>query len=110
MNLAADRRSETRHSCKQEALCRRGGSWWLAQVKDISPAGVGLWMEPRFEPGTGLTVELFPSTTQEVSMQVQVVRSQSDRGDGAGWLHGCTIQSRFSAPEMQNLLQRVTHS
>jgi hypothetical protein len=57
-----DRRAFERHPTDVEVLCRPlGGSRddaWHARLQNISPGGVGLLLERRFEAGTMLVVDL----------------------------------------------------
>jgi hypothetical protein len=99
-----------RHPCDLQAACQAvvargaGDSLWSATVRNISCGGVGLVLDRRFEPGTGLTIEI-PQTTssRDTTLFVRVVHVR-DLTEGK-WLVGCAFLSELSMDEIADLLR-----
>jgi hypothetical protein len=75
---------------------------WPAQVRDLSPGGIGLLIKRRFEPGTLLAVEL-QSMTQSFSrtLVARVIHAKSQ--GGGDWVIGCILASRLDEDELEAL-------
>ena len=80
-------RVHERQSCELPTSCQPAASFgnpeckWSGVVRDISPGGLQLSLTRRFEPGTGLAVELARHDTDKVStvfVKVVNVRRQED--------------------------------
>src|SRR5205823_7885001 len=98
-----------RHSCKVPSHCQPASAFgkedlkWPATLENISQSGVCLNLRRRFEPGTGLTLELPGAATQDayvVLAKVVHVRRQ----ENGYWFLGCKFISELSEDEMQRLL------
>jgi hypothetical protein len=68
-------------------------------IQNVSSTGIGLVLGRRFEPGTTLSVEL-PGTDRRplLARVVQVQRQPDGR-----WLLGCTLASRLSEEEVEQM-------
>jgi hypothetical protein len=77
---------------------------WPATIKDVSIGGVRLLLRRRFEPGTGLQIEL-PTVdgSDSYSVLVKVVYALSD-GQG-GWNLGCKFASQLGEDELRRVVQ-----
>jgi hypothetical protein len=101
-------RVSERHSCGLETSCQPPTVWgdkdlkWSARIEDISQSGLSLVLRRRFEPGSGLAIELPATATSPAStVLVRVVRVQQHAGS---WLLGCAFVSRLSEEELKTLL------
>ncbi|MCS6851805.1 MAG: PilZ domain-containing protein [Gemmataceae bacterium] len=75
---------------------------WPAQVRDLSPRGIGLLLKRRFEPGTLLAVEL-QSLSQSYSRTL-VARVVHAKAQSSGdWMIGCMLASRLDEDELEAL-------
>jgi hypothetical protein len=77
---------------------------WAATIHDISVCGIGMILQRRYEPGTGLTIELPDSesdTTYTVLARVVHVKKQRD----GRWHLGCNFVSELSEEEVETLIQ-----
>jgi hypothetical protein len=80
-----------RHACKVPALCQPAASnemRWEAVIEDISKSGVRLRLRRRFEPRSGLAVEL-PGKNGHETVHVKVMNVESD-GNGS-YVLGCHL-------------------
>jgi PilZ domain len=98
-----------RQSCQLPVACQPAAALgneetrWLGTVRDVSQGGIRLTLERRFEPGTGLAVELPQDElgdTRTVLVKVVHVRRQEDKH----WSLGCKFISEMSEEEMRRLL------
>lgn len=102
-------RVSERFSCDVAVSCQppsawRGGRDWPARIRDVSSGGLRLLLRRRFEPGTGLAVEVAGAEDDAPStLLVRVVRVRAE-ADGC-WLLGCTFVSPLGEEEIQGLLQ-----
>src|ERR1700681_3814968 len=97
----AECRVYERHSCRVPALCQPAASnemRWEAIVEDISKSGVRLRLRRRFEPRSGLAIEL-PGKHGDApeTVYVKVVHVRSD-GEGS-YVLGCRFMSELSDEE-----------
>jgi hypothetical protein len=100
----AECRVYERHACKVPALCQPAASnemRWEAIVEDISKSGVRLRLRRRFEPRSGLAVEL-PGKNGHETVYVKVMNVESD-GNGS-YVLGCKFMSELSDEEVERLL------
>jgi diguanylate cyclase (GGDEF)-like protein len=92
-----EKRASVRVLCHRGARVRAQGQTveGAATVRDISVAGVGLYLGQAFPPETVLIVE--PLTPGARTLLARVVRV-----DGApnGWLHGCELATHLDAEEL----------
>jgi PilZ domain len=74
--------------------------WCLAQVRDISVAGIGLVLSRRFEPGMILTIDL-PRTSPRFSpmLLARVVHATEQR-EGE-WVIGCEFANHLSPEDLR---------
>jgi hypothetical protein len=106
-----DCRVRPRHACDLEASCQpvaaRGehDCQWPGTIRDISSIGVGLVLRRRFEPGSGLAIEVPAQGDRGEETLLARVRHATRLPDGR-WLHGCSLISELSDDEMQRLLGR----
>jgi len=105
-----DCRVTTRRTCNFQTSCEptsvRGDRdiKWAATINDISVGGIGMVLQRRYEPGTGLTIELPDSasdTTYTVLARVVHVKKQRD----GRWHLGCNFVSELSEEEVETLIQ-----
>src|SRR5437764_9646563 len=75
-------------SCQPAAAFGNAESKWSGVVRDISPGGLQLSLTRRFEPGTGLAVELARHDTDKVSTVFVKVVNVRRQEDGL-WALGC---------------------
>jgi hypothetical protein len=87
-----ERRATLRQSSDLEGYCEGASGhsdevWWLAQVRDLTPRGIGLLVQHRFEPGTLLLIELSSvDHCVNQTFRARVVHATLEEG---GWLLGC---------------------
>jgi hypothetical protein len=99
-----------RHSCELPSKCQPASSIgkenlkWPARLENISQGGVCLNLRRRFEPGTGLTIEL-PSTDGQDAYAVLAKVVHVRRQENGFWFLGCKFISELSDDEMQRLLR-----
>lgn len=96
-----ERRAAARCPSGQDAVCHpaAGAAAMPAHVLDVSPRGVGLLVQRRFEPGTLLVLELAGAARRPVSVLARVVRLAA-RSDG-WWLVGCTFFGEVDEEELR---------
>jgi diguanylate cyclase (GGDEF)-like protein len=96
-----ERRATVRTLCGLPARIRREGEGedgdeaTFAAVRDLSIAGVGLYLTRRLPEGAVLTVE--PLASGARTLLARVVHTTPD---GGGWRHGCELSSRLSPHEL----------
>jgi hypothetical protein len=107
---AAERRAWVRYPCEQITSCQGAlasrGKDWPTKVLDVSPGGIALVLERRFEPGTLLQVQLRDQTDQSTwGVYVRVVRiTAAGSGRDDGWLVGCEFARPLNDEELRTLL------
>jgi len=98
-----------RQACDLEAACRplAGRSsqnpLWSAVVRDLSPGGIGLIVERRFERGTSLTVEVPETGTRPAVTLFGRVAHVTALPDNR-WLIGCAFALQLDTEKLQSLL------
>jgi hypothetical protein len=102
-----ERRAWVRVPCNLEAMYQPGQGrldhmWWFAQVRDLSPRGIGLLLERRLEPGTRLSIAL-NSTSQDVSKTLEADVIHVSPQSGQVWLTGCSFVSTLNDDEFGGL-------
>src|SRR5262245_47309723 len=103
-----ENRSWERFPCGLTTTCQpvaaRGGSEfaWPAQIRDLSQGGLGIILNRRFEPGTGLAIDI-PETDAYPGDTLLCRIVHATRWDGQ-WLLGCALVSPLSEEELQRLL------
>jgi PilZ domain-containing protein len=87
-------------SCKPLTVRQPDEGWCLAQVRDISVAGIGLVLSRRFEPGMILTIDL-PRTSPRFSpmLLARVVHATEQR-EGE-WVIGCEFANHLSPEDLR---------
>jgi hypothetical protein len=80
---------------------------WDATIEDISKSGLCLRLRRRFEPRSGLAVELPGDGQEGYTVYVKVIHVRSD-GDGF-WYLGCRFMSELSEDELRRLVGLSDH-
>ena len=99
-----------RHDCAMQATCQSVASrsdhdlMLQGKIRNISIGGVGLVVERRFEPGTGLFIECQTNDKGALGPFMARVVHATARPDGT-WLLGCSFVSKLTAEEIGDLLQ-----
>jgi hypothetical protein len=88
-NLGAKVRWEERDGDQEE----------FAVVRDLSPLGVGLYLERPLPADSLLTVE--PFSPEARTLLARVIHATPEEG---GWRHGCELSSRLSEEEIRRWL------
>ncbi len=95
-----------RRPCAVPTTCQPPSSWckdpWPATIRDISTAGLSLTLGRRFEPGSGLAIEL-PNEDGSSHTILAKVGQVHPHPEG-GWLLGCDFISELSEEEVQTVL------
>jgi hypothetical protein len=74
---------------------------WQATVNNISAGGIGLLLQRRFEPGTGLAIEL-PDADFTYTVFVRVIHALAQ--PNGRWLLGCSFVTPLSEERLNALL------
>ena len=102
-----DQRAWVRYPATGEVLYRimpdEAGPFKKAKVANISPAGIGLFLDDKLDPGTVLTVELHRSEGRADLEILACVVYLTPRREG-GWAVGCNFIHELGDGEMQDLL------
>ena len=102
-----------RQSCELPVACQPAAAFgreltrWSGTIRDVSQGGLRLILERRFEPGTGLAIELPEESsgeTRTVLLKGVHVKRQLD----GYWSLGCQFVSELSDDEIQRLLPNVS--
>ena len=92
-------------SCQPPSAWRGGGREWPARVRNVSADGLCLVLRRRFEPGTGLAIEVPGAEGESPStLLARVVRVRAG-ADGC-WMLGCAFVSPLGEEEILGLLRR----
>jgi hypothetical protein len=109
---AGDSRAWVRHSargtCEYEVLAGDDGPARTARLVNLSPAGIGLLVDEKLEPGTALTVFLKRIDDQTDRPLLACVVYQTERPDGM-WAVGCNFLHELGEKELDELLW-LSHS
>jgi len=104
---AGDSRTWVRHSARgtveYEILPGDDGPPRTARLVNLSPAGVGLLVDEKLEPGTALTVFLRRIDDQTDRPLLACVVYQTERPDGT-WAVGCNFLHELGEKELDELL------
>jgi hypothetical protein len=108
--LKIERRAWLRFPSEQDIIClpvagRPVGEpevAWMGKVRDVSPAGMGLSMSRRFEPGVELIIELSVNAKGILDLPVRVVHATPDKK--GCWIIGCRFIFQLTEEERQTLL------
>jgi hypothetical protein len=105
VTLARELREAQRFACEVQTTCQPPSGWrkdpWPAVIRNVSTGGISLRLSRRFEPGTGLAIDL-PTEDGNTTTVLARVR-HVETGEG-GWLLGCTFISELSDDEVQGIL------
>lgn len=94
-----ERRATVRVLCDRTARVHQDGQENRAALRDISAAGIGLYLEERVAPDSVLVVEpLFPDARTQLA---RVVHAMPQDGK---WLHGCHLSVPLTAEELAGWL------
>jgi len=99
-----------RQACELPTACRPAASFankesaWGATICDISVGGIRLVLRRRFEPGTGLAIEL-PGADEPYTVLAKVVHVKATAN--SCWALGCQFISELSESEVERLLHWV---
>jgi hypothetical protein len=108
-------RAYVRQSCDLDVVCQpaaafgRGQAQWFGTIRDVSQGGIRLTLERRFEPGTGLAVELPEDPQAEARTVLSKVVHVRRQADGQ-WSLGCKFISELSEDEVQRLLPETSQA
>jgi hypothetical protein len=83
------------------------GSPQSGELIDLSPAGVGLLVDQKVEPGSALTVTLRRNDNKPDRTMLVCVVYLTDRPDGK-WAVGCQFLHELTEKELQELVWRST--
>jgi hypothetical protein len=106
-----DSRVHVRLACDISTSCQPTSAWgrkdsrWAAVISDISPGGISLIVRRRFEPGSGLAIEL-PGGDGEEPYTVLAKVIHVKALPGSSWALGCQFVSELSEDEVQRLLSQ----
>ncbi len=103
-------RAAVRMSFNPEILClvidQEKKEQWPAWVRDVSASGICLLIEPKFEPGAKLSLEIRTrDCTLERRMIVEVKHSAICFPNNT-WLHGCAFAELLSDADVARLAWR----
>jgi hypothetical protein len=103
--VVQDLRDTQRYPCEVQTTCQPPSGWrkdpWPAVIRNVSTGGISLRLGRRFEPGTGLAIDL---PTEDGSTSTVLARvCHLEPGEG-GWLLGCTFISELSDDEVRAIL------
>ena len=100
---ASECRIYERYSCELPTSCQPPSAWvrkdakWEAIIRDISCGGIRLQVRRRFEPGSGLAIELPGSGDQPPYIVLARVVHVTAQGDGS-WSLGCAFFTMARLP------------
>jgi hypothetical protein len=90
-------------SCQPASAVVSKEAQWSATIRNISLGGVSLNLERRFEPGTGLAIEL-PGVGGREGYTVLARVIHVNRQTDGSWSLGCQFVSALGEDEVQRLL------
>lgn len=103
----SDCRVYERHACQVPTSCQPAAAAelrWDCTIEDVSQSGLRLRLGRRFEPRTGLGIEIPGKDGQEpATVYVRVVHVRRDE-DGS-YVLGCKFMSELSDEELQRMVQ-----
>lgn len=99
-----ERRARVRFACARKSSCRptTQEGQWPAQARNISAAGLNLFLNRRFERGSLLVIELSGITEDSSCMLLASVIWVAPRPEG-GWIVGCKLSQELSQDELTRL-------
>jgi hypothetical protein len=106
---ASECRIYERYACEVVTSCQPPSAWvrkdarWSATIRDISCGGIRLQVRRRFEPGSGLAIELPGSGDQPPYIVLARVVHATAQADGS-WFLGCAFVSALSDEEVLALV------
>ena len=77
----------------------------IAELVDVSPAGVGLILKEKLDPGSALTLNLRRTTDSLDRPMLSCVVYLTDRPDGT-WAAGCHFLRELTEKELNELVWR----
>ena len=109
--LRAERRAWIRLPSDQEICCQlvtnlapeEAKTGWLGRVRDVSPGGIALILNRRFQPGTMLMVDLSANAEEGRGLQVRVVYSTPELK--GRWIIGCAFGRVLTQAELQTFIR-----
>jgi PilZ domain len=102
----AECRVYERHSCQVPASCQPAAAnemRWAAIIEDVSLGGVRLRLRRRFEPNSGLAIEL-PAIDGHDAERVYAKVMRVERDSDGTYLLGCKFMSELSEEELHRLV------
>jgi len=75
---------------------------WPACVRDISPQGIGIFLNRRLSSGSKLKIEL-QNTARNITVNLDVRVAHAVQQHG-GWFMGCSFTRPLTDQELQELL------
>ena len=102
-----ERRAWVRLPSDRDASCRPIAGFaeagWMGTVRDISQGGLALVLKRRFEPGTGLFIEVATNAGELRCLPARVVRVTLEKA--GSWLTGCAFPSTLTPEELKTLIR-----
>jgi hypothetical protein len=95
--------SEIATQCQPLAARSDNDINWPATLRNISAGGIGLVLQRRFEPRTGLAVELPDLDGSRVTVFVRVIHA-TPQANG-GWLLGCSFVTPLTDERLSAILK-----
>jgi PilZ domain-containing protein len=95
-------RSPVRGTISYRHLPADDGAARIAELADLSPAGVGLILKEKLEPGTALTLNLRRTDGRPDRPMLSCVVYLTDRADGT-WAAGCHFLRELTEKELREL-------
>jgi PilZ domain-containing protein len=113
MDAQSNQRAAPRYASSAWTSCQvkdpQTGATWPAWVRDISTSGISLLLEPRFDPGQRLAVEI-KNLNRTLSRSLDIVVRHCDICfPNNCWLHGCSLSEPLSADELRRLAEFENH-
>jgi hypothetical protein len=108
ITLTTERRACVRFAREKDVTCQPvtplrthpESTAWMGRVRDVSPAGIGLNMSRRFEPGSELIVELAGGPDGVLRLPARVVHATLE--ENGCWIIGCAFATPLSQEELQD--------
>jgi hypothetical protein len=109
-----EQRVAVRYPANPESMCQvldpKSGQPWPAWVRDVSLTGICLLLEPHFEPGQRLPLEVHNPGKQFFRRIVIEVKHSDILCPNDAWLHGCAFERPLSEEELLVLVALTTAS
>jgi hypothetical protein len=108
--LQEESRLHTRFDCAVPTTCQPPSSWakdpWPAVIRNISAGGMCITLSRRFEPGSGLAIDLPGDDGSHSTVLARVAHVEAY--EGGGWILGVKLISELSEEEISQVLNLST--